>query len=167
MKYGLLMMSLVSLISCTQAKEIHSPKGLWTSIDDKTGARKSVIEIVEKDGSLEGYIRVLLQEPSGEICTTCEGEWRNRSIKDLKILWGFEPANKEKDIWVDGRILDPKTNKTYRSRLTTTEIAKKIVLEVRGYILISLLGRTQTWVKPTPEDLKKLEAVNNKTAPVL
>ena len=46
--------------------------------------------------------------------------------------------------WSGGEILDPKEGKIYKVKLST-EDGKK--LDVRGYIGIALIGRTQTWLK--------------------
>jgi len=48
-------------------------------------------------------------------------------------------------VWEGGTILDPNNGKTYRSQLRVVDGGKKI--EVRGYIGIPLLGRSQSWVR--------------------
>ena len=48
-----------------------------------------------------------------------------------------------KDVWEDGKILDPENGKNYTLRLTPIEGGKK--LEVRGSVFG--IGRTQTWVR--------------------
>ena len=44
-----------------------------------------------------------------------------------------------------GDILDPNNGKVYQVKLKLIDGGAK--LEVRGYIGISLLGRTQTWIR--------------------
>ena len=46
--------------------------------------------------------------------------------------------------WSGGKILDPKEGEVYRVKITT-EDGKK--MDVRGYIGVPLLGRTQVWHK--------------------
>ncbi len=60
----------------------------------------------------------------------------------LTILKNFE--FKSKNVWSDGTIYDPKDGKTYSCKLTLVSNNK---LEVRGYVGISLFGRTETWTK--------------------
>lgn len=48
------------------------------------------------------------------------------------------------DQWSDGTIYDPKNGKTYDCKLTPDE---KGNLNVRGFIGISLIGRTSFWIK--------------------
>jgi len=64
---------------------------------------------------------------------------RNRPIIGLKILAGFEKEGDNK--YVDGTIYDPKNGKTYSCKMTY----KGKTLDIRGYIGISLLGRTTVW----------------------
>ena len=48
-------------------------------------------------------------------------------------------------MWDGGTILDPNNGKVYKVRLTPTDGGRQ--LEVRGYMGLPLLGRTQTWVR--------------------
>lgn len=48
------------------------------------------------------------------------------------------------DTWNNGTIYDPKNGKTYSCKITRDE---KGNLNVRGYIGVSMLGRTAFWVK--------------------
>jgi uncharacterized protein (DUF2147 family) len=71
----------------------------------------------------------------------------NRKLQGLLILTGFhwDQANKH---WNDGEIYDPKSGKTYKCSLT---LQNKDELHIRGYIGISLLGRTDTWTRVKEE----------------
>jgi uncharacterized protein (DUF2147 family) len=42
-------------------------------------------------------------------------------------------------------VLDPHNGKTYKAKITMKDDGKK--LEMRGYIGMPLLGRSQTWVR--------------------
>jgi uncharacterized protein (DUF2147 family) len=55
-------------------------------------------------------------------------------------LDGFDYAGEGK--WKNGRVYDPNSGKTYKCKLTLVD---ENTLELRGYIGISLLGRTETW----------------------
>jgi uncharacterized protein (DUF2147 family) len=50
-----------------------------------------------------------------------------------------------KDVWEGGNILDPNNGTVYKLKLTPIEGGKK--LEVRGFVGMALLGRTQTWIR--------------------
>lgn len=66
---------------------------------------------------------------------------RNAPILGLLILKGF--AKSDDNTYEDGTIYDPKNGKTYSCKMTLNGS----VLDVRGYVGISLIGRTTTWVK--------------------
>ncbi|MEK6748097.1 MAG: DUF2147 domain-containing protein [Pseudomonadota bacterium] len=68
-----------------------------------------------------------------------EPSLRTRPILGLVILEALEFEGN--DSWVDGRIYDPKNGKTYSCKMTLEN--KR--LNVRGFIGISLLGRTAVW----------------------
>ncbi len=46
--------------------------------------------------------------------------------------------------WEKGTIYDPENGKTYSCKITMIDKDK---LEVRGFVGISMLGRTQTWIR--------------------
>jgi uncharacterized protein (DUF2147 family) len=62
-------------------------------------------------------------------------------IIGLNLVKGFVFDNDE---WINGSIYDPENGKTYNCKI---EFNKGGWLQVRGYIGISLIGRTQTWYK--------------------
>lgn len=68
---------------------------------------------------------------------------QTQPILGLLILKDF---NFDTDEWNDGTIYDPESGKTYSCHLTLKD---KNTLKVRGYIGISLLGRTEIWTKNT------------------
>ena len=66
-----------------------------------------------------------------------------RPLCGLPVLWDFEPDDPGE--WSSGRIYDPETGNTYKSHM---ELRADGTLKVRGYIGISLLGRSQIWTRP-------------------
>ncbi|MEP7319187.1 MAG: DUF2147 domain-containing protein [Panacibacter sp.] len=67
---------------------------------------------------------------------------RTQNIVGLQMLNGFEFNGS--DSWNSGTIYDPKTGKTYSCTITFKDSK---TIKVRGYIGISLLGRTEIWTK--------------------
>ncbi len=63
----------------------------------------------------------------------------NKPILGLEILKNFIFEDGK---WTDGNIYDPQTGKTYSCNLTLKENGQ---LNIRGYIGISLIGRSETW----------------------
>ena len=66
---------------------------------------------------------------------------RSRSLNGLVILWGFKYAGD--GVWEDGRIYDPRDGKTYKCKMTL----EGSTLKIRGFIGISLIGKTNVWTK--------------------
>ena len=114
--------------------------GSWTSVDDATGTEKSEINLYIENGKLYGKIeKLLLPEDQGKICVECNGSEKNQPIEGLVIVQGLE---KEGASWTDGTILDPANGKRYSC---TISLNANGTLNVRGYLGISILGRTQVW----------------------
>jgi uncharacterized protein (DUF2147 family) len=65
---------------------------------------------------------------------------QSRPLIGLDILSGFE--FKEEGSWEDGTIYNPRDGKTYSCYLKMLEEGK---LKVRGFVGISLIGKTQYW----------------------
>jgi uncharacterized protein (DUF2147 family) len=119
-----------------------SPIGRWKTVDDATGKPNSVVVIWEANGKLFGKIEKLLDSDPDPRCNRCEGELKDRSLIGLQILWDLR---KEGDEWSGGRILDPDNGKIYRCYIALEDGGKR--LKVRGYIGVSLLGRTEYWLR--------------------
>ena len=121
-----------------------TPVGVWKSLDDKTGAAKSEVRITESGGLLTGKVERILREGAdpNAVCDKCTDDRKDKAIVGLEIIRGAKKAE-GKDVWEDGKILDPENGKTYTLRLTPVEGGSK--LEVRGSI--GPFGRTQTWVR--------------------
>ncbi len=113
--------------------------GTWKTIDDQDGKVKSHVTITEVDGKLYGVISKLI-DPEGTICTACKGDKKDKEIVGMEILWDLVQDGSLK--WNKGKIMDPKTGKTYKCKI---ELNNENELKVRGFIGFALLGRTQTW----------------------
>jgi uncharacterized protein (DUF2147 family) len=122
-----------------------SPVGLWKNIDDKTGKSKALIRIIEINGELIGKIEKIFPEPGQTPtpkCDKCEGALKDQPIVGLTILSGMK---RDGDEYNGGKILDPDNGKVYSSKLSLIEAGKK--LNVRGFIGMPFLGRSQIWLR--------------------
>jgi uncharacterized protein (DUF2147 family) len=125
--------------------DTSSPAGLWKNIDDQTGKPKALIRITENNGVLTGQIEKLFRdanEDQNPKCDKCEGARKDQPIVGMTILSNLK---KDGDEYAGGEILDPNNGKVYKSKLHLTDGGKK--LDVRGYIGVPMLGRSQTWVR--------------------
>ena len=121
-----------------------SPVGHWHTLDEKTNEVKSQIVITESGGVVTGKIEKLLRKDAKQdaVCDECSDDRKGKPLLGLEIIRGAKKAA-DKNVWEDGKILDPENGKNYTLRLTPIEGGKK--LEVRGSI--GPFGRTQTWVR--------------------
>ena len=79
---------------------------------------------------------------SDAVCEACSGELKDKPVQGMQILQGLKADG---DWYEGGTILDPNNGKVYKAKLRVVDGGAK--LEVRGFIGISLLGRTQTWLR--------------------
>ncbi len=70
---------------------------------------------------------------------------RKQPIIDLVILRDFVFASGNR--WEKGQIYDPENGKDYKCKMTLVSPDK---LAVRGFIGISLIGRTESWTRVKP-----------------
>jgi len=117
--------------------------GVW-----KTGEGNAMVRIYKNGEKYQGKI-VWLKEPNDPETgkpkvdkNHPEENVRTRSLLGLINVWGFSYI--EKDLWDNGSIYDPKNGSTYSC---TIKMSNANTIEVRGYIGISLIGRTDTWTR--------------------
>ncbi|MCD7097361.1 DUF2147 domain-containing protein [Stenotrophomonas sp. MMGLT7] len=135
----------LALASLAAQAADSSPVGRWQTIDDTTGKPKSIVQIEQAaNGTLTGKVVEILQSDKGPdpLCDKCEGANKGKPIKGMTILWGLKQDGRQ---WSGGSILDPAKGKTYKAKVTVIDGGRK--LEMRGYLGIEALGRTQTWVR--------------------
>lgn len=135
--------ALLLLAAHAWAQQAPSPVGRWTQIDDETGKPHSIVELFEEGDELRGRIVKGFPEPGetdSPICDKCPGQFRNQPIIGLVFMWGLK---KHDDTWEDGHILDPDSGNIYSAQLRLIDGGRK--LEVRGFLGMSLFGRTQVW----------------------
>lgn len=122
-----------------------TPAGLWKTIDDKTKVEKSLVRITDNGGVLSGKVEKILSDKADAKCVECTDERKDQPVQGMTILRGIKPDASDKGSWVGGDILDPNDGKIYKVLLKLADGGKK--LDVRGYIGMPMLGRTQTWLR--------------------
>ena len=135
---------LFSLCSFSFAQtESDAVVGVW-----KNGEGTGMIKIIHNGEKYQGKI-VWLKEPIDPETgkpkldkNHPDEKVRSRPLLGLTNTWGF--VYKGENIWEEGSIYDPKNGNTYNC---TMKLKDKNSLEVRGYIGISLIGRTDVWTR--------------------
>jgi uncharacterized protein (DUF2147 family) len=123
-----------------KADQASSPVGLWKTQDAQ-------IEIFEEDGKLSGKIAALNKQYTSDgvektDISNPDPAKRSRPLVGMVFMSGFTPEGSGR--WDHGTVYDPKTGNTYASFL---EYHGGDTLKLRGYIGISLIGRTAVWSK--------------------
>jgi uncharacterized protein (DUF2147 family) len=132
-------------LSSSLALAQATPAGLWKTIDDETKQEKSLVRVVDTGGVLSGKVeKVLDPTKQDEKCDKCTDARKDQPKLGMTIIEGAK-KHADEPYWDGGTILDPNNGKIYKVRLTPKDDGK--VLEVRGYIGMPLLGRTQTWLR--------------------
>jgi len=68
---------------------------------------------------------------------------KTRPVLGLEILRSFTYAGDH--VWNGGKIYDPKSGNDYSAKMTLVDEKN---LDLRGYVVIPLFGRTEHWVRP-------------------
>lgn len=131
---------------CAMAQETAADKilGIWWN-EEKT----SKIEISQKEGKYIGTIVYMIPEKyeNGEPPKDDKNpdpKLRDRSLVGLQILSGFRYDADDKE-WVDGRIYDPKSGKTYDCYAW---LESDDVLKLKGFVAgMRWLGRSSEWYR--------------------
>ncbi len=128
---------------CLAQTEGDAIVGVW-----KNGEGTGMVKIVRNGEKYQGKI-VWLKEPIDPETgkpkldkNHPDENVRSRPVLGLTNTWGF--VYKGENVWDDGNIYDPKNGNTYSC---TIKLKDKNTLEVRGYIGISLIGRTDLWTR--------------------
>jgi uncharacterized protein (DUF2147 family) len=144
-----LLASLVLLASSAFGGSPDAITGIWTTAENKAKIEifkcgsnycGKIIELKEATYSADdkkgmaGQPKVDRENPDQKL--------RTRPIVGMQMLDGFSYAGDNR--WEGGTIYDPKNGKTYKCKIT---LAEPNQLKVRGFIGISLIGRTETWTR--------------------
>jgi len=116
--------------------------GSWRTFDDETNQPAAIVFISEKNGLFSGLVTKLLDPSALPTCEKCTDARKGKSVIGMEILTGLK---KTADSYTGGQILDPDNGEVYRATIQLTNQANK--LELRAYIGIPLLGRTQIWTR--------------------
>lgn len=150
--FVLLLLSSFSTASFAEKVLTDDILGFWLSAK-KTG----VVEIYKNDDKYEGKLVWIKDIHDGKVKDKFDDEnpdekLKKRSLQGLKILDGFTFKDGQ---WSDGKIYDPESGKTYSSFM---KLENKNQINLRGYIGISLFGRTSEWTRQkasTPDQYQK------------
>ena len=142
-RYRLGVFAIMGLMVGPLCADHHSAvEGVWVN-----GDGDGWIELAIRDGELTGRIVGSPDDPENRKPSRLDTEnpdpaLRDRPVRGLVIMTGFRYEGDGE--WTGGRIYDPNSGNTYKG---TIRVQDADTLKLRGYIGISLLGRTDTWTR--------------------
>lgn len=141
--YVFLFVFLYSSVYAQSTKKADDVIGLWF-----TEQGKSLVKVYKENDKYYGKI-IWLKTPLNEEGTekldkeNPDKKLKTRPIKGLIFMLDFNFEEKDGE-WANGKVYDPESGKTYSGILKMPNID---IIELRGFIGISLIGRTSTWVR--------------------
>jgi uncharacterized protein (DUF2147 family) len=143
-KLAVLFCGLLGLVFQTMVAHAASPTaaGLWEQADDD-GRVGGWFLIFEENGLYQGALAKMFPKPGenpNPLCTKCTGDQKNLPSLGLVMIKGMRRNGSH---YEHGTILDPRDGSVYRAKMEVSPDGQ--LLTVRGYLGISLLGRSQVW----------------------
>ena len=131
--------------------QADSAVGYWLTMDHQhNNAYSSVIRIErDKNGKISGrivHIFPIAGHNAKDKCVFCKGKLHNAPIMGLKLVWGFDKTGPVQ--YGNGYVLDPTSGKVYKCKMWLSQNGQQ--LTVHGYIGISLIGRSDVWLRTHP-----------------
>ncbi|MEG0341260.1 DUF2147 domain-containing protein [Acinetobacter sp. TY1] len=121
--------------------------GTWRYIDDKTGEPKGLVKMEKQaNGTYAGTALKATPRPGytpKEFCTNCPAPYTNKPIIGMQVISGLKTEDQIN--YTNGKIIDPVSGKLYSLKGKVSPNGKKLFL--RGYIGVSAVGRSQTWLR--------------------
>ena len=144
MRIAWLLMPLLLAAGSLRTAAQASPVGRWDTISDADGKPAATVEIRKVGDHFVGVITALLRpdDDPNAVCDKCRDERKGQRIVGMEIIRGMRADGTG---WSGGEILDPETGKTYKANMHLDDHGNTLV--VRGYIGLSVFGRSQTWVR--------------------
>lgn len=132
---------------------VAEPFGYWLTRDEKDHQPRGLVHLYKIKGVMQGKLKKIFpREGDTGFCRKCPAPFKDKPTKNLVFVWGMQ--RQSEGYWDSGSILDPKSGKIYSCSMVEKENGS--ILSVRGYLGISLLGRSQTWERLTSKQYKKM-----------
>ena len=134
---------LALLLPLALAAKVHQIEGYWYNAEKTTkiqiykttgGSYAGKIVWLKEPNDAKGVAKLDVKNPDKKL--------RGRALMNLVILTGLK--SKGNDKFDGGKIYDPKSGNTYSCK---GELENINTLKLRGFVGVSLIGRTDTWTR--------------------
>ncbi len=146
-KFAVLSIAFLALTAQTSAPA-HDPEGLWL-----TENKRSVIELKKQpDGTLGGKIAWIIDGGMQFDEKNPDASKHNTPMCGLTIVSGLQQGKNNPNGWNNGKIYKADEGDMYDAKLTMESPDK---LEVRGFMGVSMFGKSQDWTRVSTKDYKR------------
>ncbi len=121
-------------------------EGQWLTTD-----KSGIVEVKAVEGKYQGVIVGGTRPKDAKDEKNPDEKLRSRLLLGMELFSGLLQDEDDKDEFFGGKIYDPDNGKTYQCKATL----KGDVLEIRGFIGISLIGRTVEWTRVPVQPLSE------------
>ena len=130
-----------------------SAAGLWQKIED--GKPVVWVLVVEHNGTFEGAFAKMFPKPGEKdfACSKCEDDRKDKPLLGLSFIRDMK--RKRELEYEDGNILDPRDGKIYHANMKVSPDGQTLYL--RGYLGISLFGKTEEWTRVPDNQIPTLD----------
>jgi uncharacterized protein (DUF2147 family) len=138
----------LSALACAAAADEQSAVGYWV-----TPEGGSVVQIMPCDSGLCGAVVGLrTTRKPGDVPYdqhNPDAAKRGQPLCGLIMAGSLKPVKGSSTKWEDGWVYDPDSGSTYKAEMKLDGPDK---LDLRGYLGISLFGRTMSWTRETGDN---------------
>ena len=120
-----------------------SAAGLWQKSEN--GEARLYVLVLDRNGIFEGVMAKLFPKPGStgpRICSECTDDRKNAPWLGISFVRNMKRNALR---YENGNVLDPRDGRIYSAQMTLSPDGQ--TLSLRGFIGISLLGRSQIWLR--------------------
>lgn len=142
-KFRILSVALICL-SAQKQVPVLNPQGLWLTQNER-----SAIELSKCGDALCGKIAWIIKGGMQFDEKNPDAARRMVPLCGMTIVSGLKQGKNDPDSWHNGKIYKADDGDMYDAKLTMLSADK---LEVRGFMGVSLFGKSQTWARVAKKD---------------